>query len=340
MTEQIVLGVDGGGTKTDAIVVDSSGGVLGFGTSGGANWESVGLDGMITSVSAAISEALGSAALRKDQIVATGFALAGMDWPSDHGRVEPSLGSLGFTGPMTLVNDSFAALRAGCSERHGCVSVVGTGGVTAGRNRRGDSFRTMGIGWGEGGGSGTVVEGALHAIAREHHGQGAPTMLTALFLSESGARSTRELFERLSRDYMFIGSDYAPVVLDAARADDPAAIRVTMTAGRRHARDVIGVAARLGMSADAFDLVLAGGIHLSGEQHFAKAFAAEVGAALAGARLTLLDAPPAAGAALLAMDLIGIDANRARLAACAGAVAARERSAEALNINAHEDTDA
>ncbi len=340
MAEQIVLGVDGGGTKTDAIVVDSAGTVLGFGSSGGANWESVGLDGMVSSVSAAVTEALGSAALRTDQIEATGFALAGMDWPSDHGRVEPVLASLGFAGPMTLVNDSFAALRAGCSERHGCVSIAGTGGVTAGRNRQGDSYRTMGIGWGEGGGSGTVVEGALHAIAREHHGQDAPTMLTARFLAESGARSTRELFERLSRDYMFIGSDFAPVVLDAARQGDPAAVRVTTKAGRRHARDVIGVVARLDMSDDEFDLVLAGGIHLSAEQHFAEAFATEIGRALVGARLTLLDAPPAAGAALLAMELIGVDANDARLATCAGAITARERSAEAVTLIARQDTGA
>ena len=45
MTERIVVGVDGGGTKTDVCVVTETGAVRAFVSGGGSNWESVGLAG-------------------------------------------------------------------------------------------------------------------------------------------------------------------------------------------------------------------------------------------------------------------------------------------------------
>ena len=57
----VVLGVDGGGTKTHAVVADTTGAVLGFATTGGSNWEMVGLDGAGASVSEAAIGALRAA---------------------------------------------------------------------------------------------------------------------------------------------------------------------------------------------------------------------------------------------------------------------------------------
>ena len=44
----IVLGVDGGGSKTHAVIVDEQGQLLGFATNGPSNWETVGLRGART----------------------------------------------------------------------------------------------------------------------------------------------------------------------------------------------------------------------------------------------------------------------------------------------------
>src|SRR5207253_2541076 len=80
-------------------------------------------------------------------------------------RLDPLLAALG-GGPRAIVNDAFAAMRAGTRAPHGCVSVAGTGAVSAGRNREGRIFRTMGNGLGEGRGASSLVHEALDAVAR------------------------------------------------------------------------------------------------------------------------------------------------------------------------------
>ena len=44
------------------------------------------------------------------------------------------------------MNDSFIALRAGARAPWGVVVIAGTGTVAAGRNRAGETFRTLGLG--------------------------------------------------------------------------------------------------------------------------------------------------------------------------------------------------
>ena len=43
-----LLGIDGGGTKTHAVIVDLDGHILGTAANGGANWERIGLQAVQT----------------------------------------------------------------------------------------------------------------------------------------------------------------------------------------------------------------------------------------------------------------------------------------------------
>jgi len=54
-----VLGVDGGGSKTHALVADERGELLGFASSGRSNWEDIGL----AAAEAALAGAIGGALL-------------------------------------------------------------------------------------------------------------------------------------------------------------------------------------------------------------------------------------------------------------------------------------
>lgn len=299
----IVAGVDGGGTKTDAVVCDGDGHVLGYARAGTGNWEIVGLEAAIAAVTGALDGALAAAGLRRDALAATAFALAGVDWPSDIQRLAPLLAGIG-AGPTAMVNDAFAAMRAGTREPHGCVSVAGTGAVAAGRNRDGQIFRTMGNGLGEGSGAYTLVHDALDAVARWRNGSAPPTLLTERLLAALGDRSVDALFERLMRTHASIGSEYAPLVLAAAGDGDPAAIEVAAAEGRRLAESVCGVARTLAMLDEPFALVRSGGVALAGSRALDDAFAAVVVEQAPLATITPLAVPPAAGAALLALDLL------------------------------------
>jgi N-acetylglucosamine kinase-like BadF-type ATPase len=297
----LYLGVDAGGTKTHALVCDRDGRVLGFGAGGGANWESVGVDGMLAVLGTAIDAGLAGAGATRDDLAAGGFGLAGLDWERDVELLDQAIATLALGGVRHLENDSFVALRAGCRAPFGIVSNAGTGTVSAGINRAGASFRTMAIGWGERGGAGELVEDAAHAIAAAHHGYGRPTALTEGFLAASGSRSVVELFERITRDHLVLGAEHAPLVLAAARAGDAVAIDLVVAAGTSLGRSVAGVASRLGMVDEAFELVTTGGLHRAGEPLLDGAFRATVRSACAGARIVPLAAPPAVGAVLLAL---------------------------------------
>jgi N-acetylglucosamine kinase-like BadF-type ATPase len=306
---EIIVGVDGGGTKTDAVVVDRDGRLLGSAAAGASNWESVGRRAMAEALQAAVHGALTAAGVAASDVAASSFAMAGFDWPSDRARIEPALVELGLGGPTLLVNDAFAALRAGIRHRHGCVSIAGTGGSNAGRNRAGDTFRTFAGSVGEPAGATSVVAGALEAIAQAHFGQRPATSLASLFVASTGAASVEDLFEGMARGGMHVGPNLAPVVFEAATSGDRAAREVVREVGTRHGDAVIGVARRLDMLDDRFEIVRAGGLHVAGNASFDAAFSSVVAREAPGAEVLVLDMPSVFGSALLAIELLDGDTD-------------------------------
>src|SRR5207237_2895758 len=107
-----VIGVDGGATKTQAVVADRAGRLVGAGRSECGNWEIVGEKRAAETIFDAIQQALDQAGLKLSQVRNAHMGLAGLDWPEDEGRLrgalKPFLGDL----PMTLENDAFLGTRA------------------------------------------------------------------------------------------------------------------------------------------------------------------------------------------------------------------------------------
>jgi N-acetylglucosamine kinase-like BadF-type ATPase len=301
---EVVVGVDGGGTKTDVVVASLDGTTLATSQAGPANWETIGTQAMVDEVGRALDAALSQAGSDRAEVAASAFGLAGVDWASDRRRVDEALAGLGLGGPRVVVNDSMVALRAGCSQPWGIVSSVGTGTVTAGVNREGRWFRTMAVGWGEPTGAWTLVSEALHAIAAHHHGTAPSTLLADRFLAATDLPDVPSLFEAITRGRAPVGPHLAPLLDDAARHGDEVARDIIATTARRHADMVVGVATHLGMLAQEFELVTSGSVHRTGHEHFGPAFATRVHASCPGARLTMLQVSAAQGAVRLAVEAL------------------------------------
>ena len=126
-----VLGVDGGGRKTYAIVANALGELLGAAASGPSNWELVGIDGARDAIAGAANAALVEAGIERSALDASVFGLAGVDWKSDELRIETVLRPLRLSGSVEIANDAFVALRAGTSKPAGLVVIAGTGSVVA-----------------------------------------------------------------------------------------------------------------------------------------------------------------------------------------------------------------
>ncbi len=302
----VVVGVDGGGTTTDVVVADLTGTVLASATTDGTNHESIGVERMTEVLAAAIDEALRAAGAVRADVRAAVFGLAGVDWPSDVVLVDDALSGLGLGGRHVVVNDSRVALRAGCSQRWGIVSSVGTGSVTAGVNRAGEWFRTMAVGWGEPSGSSTLVTEALHAIAAHHHGTAPATALTDRFLDALGQPDVPAMFESITRSRPGGVRGRAPLVVEVAAEGDGVARAIVADVASRHAAMVVGVASRLAMADDDFELVTSGGVHAGGGR-FSEVFVSAVMAGCPNATIVPLTTTPALGAISLALDELALD---------------------------------
>lgn len=304
----LYLGVDVGGTKTHAVIADGRGRIRGAGRAGPANWEMVGLEGTYRVLARTLQAAAAGAGIDPAGLHAAGFGLAGLDWPSDQIRLGPVVDRLGLAGPKVLVNDAYTALYAGSAEGYGVAIIAGTGATVAGRNRRGESFRSFGRNpqWGDFGSARDIVGLATMALVHAYLGRGRPTILTGRFLEIYGARDVPELVERISRGQAEPpGGGLAPVVFEAAGAGDGVALNIIRQAGRELGQNALAVARRLGLASEAFPLVLAGGVFRSNSEALRQAVLAPFLAGAPGVQTVDLQAPPVAGSIFLAMQAAG-----------------------------------
>ena len=305
----VVLGVDGGGRKTHAIVSDESGAVLGAGEAGPSNWEIAGVEPATHAISAGADQALAEAGLRRGDVEASVFGLAGLDWPADEGRMGAAIEPLGFGGRRRLVNDAFVALRAGCPQPWGIVVISGTGTIAAGRSPAGQEFRTLGQGrvFGDFGSEFDVSELAVRAVADAYVGRGPSTMLSELLRSRTGVDTDEELLERISRADTRLRSpevsNMTPLVLQATESGDLVARQILEEIGHALGESAGYVASRLAMRDLDFQVVLAGGLFRTPNRYLLDELELGVRRTAPMASLTILDAPPVVGAVLMALEL-------------------------------------
>ncbi|MFM1985573.1 MAG: hypothetical protein RLZZ295_739 [Actinomycetota bacterium] len=298
---KVILGIDGGGTKTHACVVDLVGNVLGTAANGGANWERSGIASVQSSLNAIIDEALLSASVKRSDIVDSTFALAGIDWDEDLDLFKPVTAALDLENRCTIINDSFAALFAGAPNGIGCVSIAGTGGKSAGRDGS-RTVQTMGMDLGEGGGAGQLIGLTLDSIARSFHGISPRTQLFSTVPRALGYEDPRAFFTAIARDRVHPDESLAPTIFDLANSGDLAAIDVVTHVAKQHARDIQGIVLQLNFPAGAIPVVRAGGLHTANCSVFNNTFEAELRALVPNAAMSVLEIAPVYGAVVHAAN--------------------------------------
>ena len=304
----VVLGLDGGGTKTHAVLADHAGGLLGAASGSAANWEDVGLEAAAAAIRAVVREALQHAGLEASVVAAGVFGLAGNDWPSDLERLGAIPASLGLDGPQEVVNDAFVALRAGANHPWGIAVVAGSGSVVGGRNEAGDEYRTLGLGpvFGDFGGAAEIADEGVRAVAEAFTGLGPATSLSERFVREMERTSVADLLEFLSRRIPPT-AHLAPVVLRAADDGDAVARGIAERAGHALGANAGLVARKLGMQEQSFEVVLAGGVLRGANRILEQALKKELRRSAPAAFPVRLEVPPVVGAALRAMENLGLE---------------------------------
>jgi N-acetylglucosamine kinase-like BadF-type ATPase len=303
----VILGVDGGNSKTELVAATTDGETLAFVRGPGSNSHGVGADGTAAVIDRLVHEA--GIGLPADVGV---FYLCGADVESDIAELQTAIGRHRWVRDARVDNDTFALLRAG-TDREAAVAVICGSGINCVGRAGERTVRYPSLGWetGDWGGAEMLSRDAVFHAARGEDARGRPTELTRLVREHFDAPSVEEVGVRLH--YRRIPpariGELAPLVLAAAESGDA----VEQELVGRLVDEVALIAARalrdLGV-AEA-DVVLGGGMLRSGAGAFYEAVAARLPP---GARPVPLHDPPALGAALAALDAAGApDGAKARL---------------------------
>lgn len=300
---KVVLGVDGGGTKTAVVAMDAARGVLGRGMGPSSNHNDVGAEAAVAALRQAIEQALSEAGAGFADVESICLCLAGVDRPADRERMAGLVRAIYPFPRIAIFHDAVGALAAGTGQLLGVVVIAGTGTIAYGIDRYGRSARAAG--WGAlladyGSGFWIGIE-ALHAIVRAADGRGPTTALTERILARLGLADVESLIPWTYGEpfHWHRFAALAPIVTETAQVGDPIAQEILERAGCYLAESGLAVVRRLQMQGEPFDLVLSGSVWQAGElvlAPFRKAVLAET----PQARIVFPSRTAAEGAALLA----------------------------------------
>lgn len=309
---KVFLGVDGGGTGTRSVLVESSGLILGQGQAGPSNYHNVGLARAMENIQLATERAWADAGLEPQLAEAAFLGCAGIKSREDIGSLASAAGSAGIarSGGITVANDLHNALAGGLNGSPGIALIAGTGTNCLGRDATGASFMCGGWGWlldDEGGGFGLAIS-AMRAATRAADGRAPATCLLPEVLDHFGLSEPNELLARLYvREWKPEDiAAFAPRVIRAAENGDTCAGELLRRGAAALAELVAGAAAALHFP-DGPDVVLLGGCARSGPPYQALVESA-IGRACPRARIVPPQYSTTYGAALNALHAGGIPA--------------------------------
>jgi N-acetylglucosamine kinase-like BadF-type ATPase len=303
---EFLLGVEGDGNRTQALVADVNGTVLARGLGPGSNIHAVEGEGFGKALRVAIEGALLSvvgpspqddgASWKRVRIAAACFGLAGVDGPEDEAQIAKWIRQEGVTPNFRVLNDSELILAAGTPEGWGIALICGTGSVCLGRTSDGRGTRVGG--WGpllgdEGSGYAMAIR-ALKLATQTADGRAEAKDLLKAVLRHWSLPDAQALIRHVYAPSMKKSdiAALAEVVLSQASRGDAAASSVAEEAAGDLARHVRAVARQLGLTKP--PLALSGGSLRGSLRH---ALQSQIGAEVGAVQYV---ADPALGAVTLA----------------------------------------
>jgi N-acetylglucosamine kinase-like BadF-type ATPase len=311
-----VLAVDGGNSKTLALVATLDGTILSVerGACGdiyNATPTETATDptaAALENVELTVTTALRTAHVAREDIAASVFNMAGADWPEDIAFWRDSMTERGMGEQVIAQNDALGVLYLGAPNAVGVSIVCGTGAATGARSADGRIWHSS-YWQDEWHGSTHLGQKTLLAIYRSELGLEPATTLTQRVLAHFGAASVEEVLHRFHNRLQETSDDIgslAPILLDEAEAGDDVALRIV----REHGAGLGNIARvairKVGLENAAVPLVLAGGVFRHPTTVLEEAIVATLRQAAPAIRPMRSPAEPIIGVMLQALGTAGV----------------------------------
>jgi len=304
-----VVGMDGGSTKTLAMVSNLKAQVLGVGRSGCSNWEIVTENGAARVINDSIKQALQEAKVQPEQILHIHMGLAGMDWPDDERRLRKHLSSFEWAKKITIENDAFLGIKANIPEGIGIGVSAGSGVCSCiicpdGQRYFYGSFTDLG-------GGSDINEQTLHAIVRDEDGRGKPTSLKKSLLKALGFLTVADLLYAITRKKYVIPSDsIRKVLFKEANQNDEIAVGIITRFGKELSLMAINLIRRYNLTNNSIPIVASGSLMTKTGALLFNVFKKEIKSSIPDARVILTQNQPVLGAVWTALNECGIDQKK------------------------------
>jgi N-acetylglucosamine kinase len=307
-----VLGVDGGGSGTRCVISDLSGKILARGRGGPSNPLTAGAEPAAKGILDAVKDASMRCGVKAFEVSIMG--IAGTERPSGIEALEGRLTGFDF-GRLRIVSDAKVALAGATGLRPGVVVISGTGSIAYGLNEDIETARAGGWGWrlGDEGSGYDIGHKALIASLRDFDGRGPPTSLSKKVKATLGLVDLGELVDRVYNGDMGSREVAALVhlVREAAGEGDEVAVGIMGEAGEELGIAASAVIRKLGLGgrfpvALNYGIVNCGGALRASLERNVRRVSPEC-------EFIELRFPPQVGAALLALQELGVEVDEGLL---------------------------
>lgn len=303
----IVLGLDGGGSKTRVIVADEQGRTISTVEGPGSAVRPNAVERSADTIAAAVRDALESAGMPhvRPKVLCAGVAGVGRD--ADREALWQALTSRELADDVVVHPDAHIALDDAFGEDAGLLLVAGTGSIAYGRSPAGVFGRCGGWGpvFGDEGSGAWIGRRALSVVTAATDGREPETALTGAILTATQAAEPRDLIEWASAARPADFASLAPAVIATAQAGDLRAVALLTLAVEELALHLRALARQLFVDERAaVHVALAGGL-LTPRSLVRRRLEQRLKSVVPGAEVLAREIDPARGAVRGALRYLG-----------------------------------
>jgi len=259
MEKEYVIGVDGGGTKTEAALANLEGKILKLVKVGPSNLRNVGIQKAAENIALAIKKV----SPKRGKILSTFIALAAVEeefkFQKEKIKKEILKRLKNFKSKIAIGSDQMIAFKSGTDEKNGIVLISGTGCVCHGW-KNGKEEKTSGWGWLDDEGSGFWVgQRGFQAVFKGLDGRGQKTLITKIVFKKWKLKDREDFLKKVySKDSVRQVSLISRIVDEVAKKGDRIARKIMEEAGIELVFSAQTVIKKLNFKNKEFPIVLIG----------------------------------------------------------------------------------
>lgn len=221
-----VIGMDGGGTKTHAVITNRHGHILAEHVSGPSNFQIIGVEKSAAVIFSLVERCCESVGCTTQDIACVACGLTGAGRFGDQKRMADGLKKYARarTSPLKKIiidSDARIALEGAFNGEAGIILIAGTGSIAFGKDARGNVHRVGGWGriLGDEGSGYYIGRLALTAVTHHRDGRGKSTILTRMIAKRFGLVDQTAIINAVYKNSFDVAS-VAPLVLEGAAKKD------------------------------------------------------------------------------------------------------------------------